>query len=155
MPNLPPHHHVGIVVTDIAAARQRLSALLGVTWGPLLRMEQVEFQLGDGTDVVLPNAMCYSVGEPCIELIEELPGSVWECNEHSNLHHIGLWSDDLAGHSAEFGAAGCPMQLCGRSNTDAPTMFAYHRDPELGVRFELVDATMRDAMAMLFLPAVE
>ncbi len=49
-------------------------------------------------------------------------------------------------------ASGCPLQLCGRDGDDAPLSFAYHRDDELGVRFELVDATMRDDMAFLFQP---
>ena len=48
-------------------------------------------------------------------------------------------------------ASGCPLQLCGRAGDDAPVSFAYHRN-ELGVRFELVDATMREDMAFLFEP---
>jgi hypothetical protein len=84
-----------------------------------------------------------------------VPGTVWELNEHSNLHHVGIWSDDLQGDSTGLAAAGCPLQLCGREGgnaNDEPAAFAYHRDDELGVRFELVDATMRDAMAFLFEP---
>ena len=81
-----------------------------------------------------------------------MPGTVWVRNEHSNLHHVGFWSSDLLGDSTGVAAAGCPLQLCGRDGDDAPVSFAYHRDDELGVRFELVDATMRDAMAFLFEP---
>ncbi len=83
--------------------------------------------------------MCYSVEAPHLELIQEVPGSVWECNEHSNLHHIGFWSDDLAADGATWPSSGCPLQLCGRPETEAPVSFAYHRN-DLGVRIEIVDS---------------
>jgi catechol 2,3-dioxygenase-like lactoylglutathione lyase family enzyme len=149
---LSPHFHVGIVVADLRAARARLTDQLGVRWGPVMHLDAVEYRDADGRDVELPTTMCYSTGDPCLELIEEVPGTVWVRNEHSNLHHLGAWSADLAGDSASLGAAGCPLQLCGRTGADAPTAFAYHRDDELGIRVELVDAGMRDAMAFLFTP---
>ena len=102
-----------------------------------------------GEDIVLPTAMCYSVEDPHLELIEEVPGSVWVRNEHSNLHHIGFWSDDLPHDSARLAGSGCPLQLCGRAGSQAPVSFAYHRN-HLGVRVEIVDASMREAMAFLF-----
>ena len=146
---LSSHYHVGIVVPDIAAAQAELSDQLGVTWGPVLRLDTVEYRDGSGDDIVLPTAMCYSVEDPHLELIEELPGSVWVRNEHSNLHHIGFWSDDLPHDSARLAGSGCPLQLCGRAGTQAPVSFAYHRS-HLGVRVEVVDAAMREAMAFLF-----
>lgn len=152
MPNLPPHYHVGIVVPDVEAARQRMTELLGVTWGPIIRFAEVPYRDGEGNDVVLPNTICYSADEPRIELIEDTPGTVWVSNEHSNLHHIGFWTDDLAGHSAVLGGAGCPLQLAGRDGTTAPVQFAYHRDEVLGVRYELVDTSLQDAMTFLFTP---
>jgi hypothetical protein len=151
----PTHYHVGIVVTDIDAARTRLSTLLGVSWGPLLRLDATDYRDGAGNDLTLPTTMCYSVGDPCLELIEEVPGSVWVRNEHSNLHHIGFWSEGLAEDSTGLAGGGCPMQLCGRAGQAAPVSFAYHRDNVLGVRVELVDASMREAMAFLFQPDAE
>ena len=148
---LVPHYHVGIVVPELAAAQHGLTAQLGVTWGPVLRLDAAEVRDADRRDLVLPTAFCYSVEGPHLELIEEVPGSVWSCNEHSNLHHIGFWSDDLPAASAGLTAAGCPLQLCGRAGTAAPASWAYHRN-ELGVRVEIVDAGLRDAMAFLFLP---
>ena len=81
-----------------------------------------------------------------------MPGTVWVRNDHSNLHHIGFWTDGLADASAELAAAGCPLQLCGRAAQVAPVSFSYHRDDVLGVRVKLVDGSMRDAMAFLFQP---
>ena len=151
MARLGPHYHVGIVVPDLQAARARLSGQLGVVWGPVLRLDPVEYRDGAGRDLALPTAFCYSVGEPCLELIQEQAGTVWECNPHSNLHHLGFWSGDLVEDSATLDPA-CPLQLCGRSGEEAPVQFAYHRDDELGIRIEVVDASMRDVMSFLFEP---
>ncbi len=146
-----PMYHVGIVVADIASARATMTEQLGVSWGPVMHFDSVDYRDGDGRDVALPTTMCYSVDAPHLELIEEVPGSLWVRNEHSNLHHIGFWSDDLAVDGAELAGAGCPLQLCGRSGDQAPVSFAYHRN-DLGVRVELVDAALRDTMAFLFEP---
>jgi catechol 2,3-dioxygenase-like lactoylglutathione lyase family enzyme len=146
------HYHVGIVVADLRDARARLTDLLGTVWGPIMRMDEVEYRDDAGTDLVLPTAICYSASSPSIELIEERPGTVWVRNPHSNLHHIAFWVDGLADASERMATGGCPLQLVGRDADAAPVTFAYHRDESLGVRFELVDASMRDAMAFLFEP---
>jgi hypothetical protein len=146
-----PHYHVGIVVPDISVARTTLSEQLGVRWGPVLHLDAVEYRDGAGHDVVLPTTMCYSVDPPHLELVQEVAGSIWVRNEHSNLHHIGFWSDDLGADGSELTGAGCPLQLCGRSDDDAPVSFAYHRN-DLGIRIELVDAALRETMGFLFEP---
>ena len=148
---LSRYYHVGIIVPNVAEARLELSRRLGVTWGPTLHLEAADYRDRSGRDIVLPTTMCYSVEEPHLELIEEVPGSVWVCNDHSNLHHLGYWSDDLTSDSADLVGSGCPMQLCGRGGDSAPVAFAYHRI-ESGVRIEIVDASMRDAMSFLFRP---
>ena len=103
---------------------------------------------------MVPNTLCYSVEPPHIELVLEVPGSVWECNEHSNLHHIGVWTDALPADSATYSELRCPLQLCGRDAEGALQQFAYHRDP-LGVRIELVDAAMKPLMEeFMFKPPV-
>lgn len=150
MASLPPHYHVGIIVPDIAEAQVRLTEMLGVRWGPVIRMESVPYRDGSGNDIELPTTMCYSTGEPCLELVEEVPGTVWVRNEHSNLHHLGFWSEELGSSSEQLTRIGCPLQLSGRSKDAAPVTFAYHREDALGVRIELVDAAMRQAMGTLF-----
>ncbi len=148
---LSTHYHVGIVVPDVHAARRTFTEQLGVTWGPVLQLEAVEYRDGSGTDLELPTTMCYSVEAPHLELIQEVPGSIWSCNEHSNLHHLGYWSADLAADGNDLAEVGCPLQLCGRNGDQVPVSFAYHRN-DFGVRIELVDATIREAMSFLFEP---
>lgn len=114
MPELGPAYHVGIVVADLYRARIRLSERLGVSWGPVMHLDEVSYRDGAGADLVLPTTICYSAGDPSLELIEEVPGTIWVRNEHSNLHHLGFWSDRLDDDSDAAGAGGCPLQLCGR-----------------------------------------
>jgi catechol 2,3-dioxygenase-like lactoylglutathione lyase family enzyme len=138
-------YHVGIVVPDIEAAKARFTDLLGITWGPVVHTDTLDMRDGDGNDLVFPNTLCYSTEPPHLELVLEVPGSVWECNEHSNLHHIGVWTDALPADSNRYSELRCPLQLCGHDADTAPIQFAYHRDP-LGVRIELVDAAMKPMM---------
>jgi len=145
----PVHYHVGIVVPDLEAAQARFTDLLGVTWGQVMEIDAYPFRDGDGNDLTLPNKICYSTTAPHLELIQEVPGTVWECNEHSNLHHIGFWSGSLAAESERLSASLCPLQLCGRGASTGPESFAYHRDP-LGVRIELVDAGLRSMIESLY-----
>ena len=147
--DLSPHYHVGIIVENLAGARATLTEQLGVRWGPVMHLDAVEYRDAAGRDLLLPTTICYSVDDPRLELIEEVPGSVWMRNEHSNLHHIGFWSDDLPNDSTRLEGVGCPLQLCGRAAETAPVSFAYHRN-DLGVRVEIVDAAMRTAMDFLF-----
>ncbi len=152
MTALAPHYHVGIVVPDIDGARTQFTAQLGVTWGPVMHLDTADYRDGAGHDLALPTTICYSVEDPRLELVEEVPGSVWVCNPYSNIHHIGFWSDDLPAHSTRLAGAGCPLQLCGRSGDNSPTGFAYHLNA-LGVRIEIVDAALREVMgSFLFLP---
>ena len=138
-------YHVGIVVPDVEVAMAHFTDLLGITWGPVVETEAFPVREGDGTERIVPNTLCYSTEPPYLELVQEVPGTVWECNEHSNLHHIGVWVDALPADSATYTELRCPLQLCGRDDDGALVQFAYHRDP-LGVRIELVDIAMKPMM---------
>jgi Glyoxalase/Bleomycin resistance protein/Dioxygenase superfamily len=136
--------HVGIVVPDVESACEHFTALLGLEWGPIVE-GPVDVRNAAGNDLVVPNRMRYSVDAPHIELIEETPGTVWVCNEHSNIHHIGFYSTDLLSDSVNLASVRCPLELSGREGSVAPTQFTYHRDP-LGVRIEHIDIALRPTM---------
>jgi hypothetical protein len=148
------HYHVGIVVEDLDAAAAQLSELLGVTWGAISEVGEMTVRGPDGNDHAVPLRCVYSTEAPRLELIEEVPGSIWVRNEHSNLHHIGVWTEGLAGESDRLAAMRCPMQLAGVVGGEAPKMWAYH-GAELGIRIELVDVSLRPAMEQsMFTPPV-
>jgi hypothetical protein len=136
--------HVGIVVPNLDAGRSRFAELLGIRWGPIVEGD-IAVRDGEGNDLVVPNRICYSTQPPYLELIQEVAGTPWVCNEHSNLHHIGFFSEALAADSADLSAAACPLELLDGHGDTRPSTFTYHRDP-LGVRVEFVNAELRTAM---------
>jgi len=137
-------YHVGIVVPDLEAAQAYYTDLLGLEWGPVLETD-VEVRLGDGRERVFPNKIVYSTAAPHLELIQETPGSPWVCNEHSNLHHIGIFSGAFGADADRLVGSACPLEMYGGHGDGPPSTFTYHRDP-WGVRIELVDAAIRPVM---------
>lgn len=149
--NLSEMFHVGIVVPDLDAARARFTELLETQWGPIIEGD-IDIRDGAGNDLVVPNRICYSTQPPYLELITEVPGTPWVCNEHSNLHHIGFFSHVLVADSGRLSAVGCPLELLDGHGNAPPSTFTYHRDP-LGVRVELVNVELRTAMEQLMFRA--
>jgi hypothetical protein len=135
------YYHVGIVVPDVHAAREHLTELLGIRWGPVMERGSIETYYGKDGEKLNPLRICYSVDAPYIELIQHTPGSMWELNDDSNLHHIGFWSDALVDDSQAMTQVGCPLGICFRDEHDAPMNFAFHRSL-LGFNVEMVDAAL-------------
>src|SRR6201996_1586307 len=68
-------YHTGLVVADMDAAAQRLTAAMGYRW-----TKPVEATLSVTTaegDVEVPFAFVYSVNAPHLELIRQVPGTIW------------------------------------------------------------------------------
>jgi hypothetical protein len=144
-------YHVGIIVPDLVEGQRRFSALLGVLWGPTMDVV-APFITASGEVVDVNLTFAHSTEPTYLELIQEVPGTPWVCNPHSNLHHIGYWSDDVDAESARLSGIGCPFNLGSRPDPTAPLNFAYHVDP-LGVRLEFVSQTRRQQMeAVYFTP---
>jgi len=132
--------HVGMVVPRLEEALDHLGATLGLVWTPV-----VETDVPVGNSAV-PLRFVYSAEPPHLEVIEEAPGSVWVCNPHSNLHHIGFWADGLEGERDRLVASGCPLEIAGIApEPDRTALYTYHADP-LQLRVELVNAALRPLM---------
>lgn len=83
----------------------------------------------------------YSKTEPRLEIIESVPGTHWLPADGS-VHHIGYWSDDVAGDSARLADLGYVEEAnAGR--------WSYYRHPS-GLRLELIDRTLAGPMAALW-----
>ena len=137
--------HVGIVVPDIAAAVAHFTDLLGITWGPIVEMDN-PYTTAAGEQVTLTGfKLCYSTSGPHLALIEEYAGSPWVCNEHSNLHHIGFFSDTLEASSGKLTACSCPLEIVCRDPESNAMAWWYHGDP-LGVRIEFIDQPIMAVM---------
>jgi len=137
-------YHVGIVVPSLEVGQAHFADLFGVRWAPVIEA-RTAMRTSDGTVAAADLRLVYSIDAPHLELIEEVPGSVWVLNPHSNIHHIGFWSDDLGGDWAGLHGGGCPFEVMGDSGGSEPLLWSYHND-RLGVRIELVDEVLRAGM---------
>jgi hypothetical protein len=142
---------VGIVVPALEPAMAHLTELVGLHWGPVIETQPTPMiQPGSGTRMSPSFRLSFSRDEPHLELIEEVPGTIWVCNEYSNLHHIGFWTTDLGSESSRLTTAGCPVEIAGLDPRQAvSTVIAYHRSP-LGLRIEMVDLSAEEAMSALW-----
>jgi Glyoxalase/Bleomycin resistance protein/Dioxygenase superfamily len=134
-------YHVGIVVASLEDGQAHFADLFGVRWAPVIEAPAAT-RTADGVAATVDLRLAYSIDAPHLELIEAVPGSIWVLNPHSNIHHIGFWSDDLSGDWARLHGGGCPLEVMGDGGGSEPLLWTYHND-RLGVRVELVDEALQ------------
>lgn len=126
-------YHVGIVVPDIDSAAKRLTDAAGYRW-----TKPVEYSLAVRTaagEFELSNRFVYSVQAPHLELVQEVPGTVWT----ATAHHLGYWVDDIASAAAQLEQVGYTLEA--RPAGDTLSKFAYYTDAA-GIRIEIVDRAL-------------
>ena len=83
----------------------------------------------------------YSLQAPHVELVQEIPGTIWTSVPGNAAHQLGFFVDHLAKKSSELAKAGFAREACACAEGQAPALFAYHNDP-LGIRIEIVDRSI-------------
>jgi catechol 2,3-dioxygenase-like lactoylglutathione lyase family enzyme len=139
--------HTALTVPDLEDAMAAYGAALGLTWAtPQSWTMHIRTDAGD---VETPLRFTYSVqGPPHLELIAGEPGTVWAPT--LGVHHVGVWTDALAGDAAELEASGIPIEAAGIDRSgNSPFGFTYHRSSD-GFRVELVDEASRPAFERWF-----
>lgn len=132
-------YHTGIIVPDLDAAMARLSALAGYRWiSPV--SYTLPFRTTAGTQEVTSTCV-YSLQAPHVELIKEVPGTVWTAAPGNAIHHLGYWTDDLAASAKVLEDNGFTFEAT--ADTAAPdlALFAYYLDAA-GTRIEIVDRAL-------------
>lgn len=139
-------YHSCVVVEDLAASMEQLTRLGGYRWMPVVEhLTDVWTPAGESA---VPLRMVYSLDEPLLELIEQVPGTTWMPAQGGGLHHIGYFVDDLVASSRALAAAGLPLETCGLGPT-RPSGFAYHTTGT-GLRVEVVNrSVLRDMRILL------
>lgn len=141
-------YHVGIVVDDLDAELAQLTELFGYEWTDEVALP-VAVRFRDGTRQV-DFRFRYSKNEPRLEVIEARPGTVWTPVEKSRLHHLGYWSDDVAGDGATLATAGYIVEAEGVDHA-GHVSWAYWGIAD-GPRIELVSRSVEPFMALLWGP---
>ncbi len=130
-------YHQGIRVPNLEAAMAELGGQLGVTWCSVQEREQTVWLPDEGT-VKIPLKFTYSAqGPQHLELLEGAPGSIWDGRSHPGLHHVGLWSDDVAGETKFLVDAGWKLLMAQAEPAKGFGAFTYVQPPS-GLIVELV-----------------
>ncbi|MGE3620091.1 MAG: VOC family protein [Acidimicrobiia bacterium] len=125
------------VVDDVPAAMEEMSATLGVRWRDL-HTGRVIYRTPTGEGEVDLTVVHSLQGPPVLELIGNVPGTMWSAPSPGALHHTGQWTSDLAADMARLEAAGLELAATGRRASDDRDIFAYYRTGT-GAILELVD----------------
>lgn len=138
--------HAGIVVDDLEAALAQLSDLFGYEWCDEIAV-RTEVTLPTGP-VEVDQRFRYSRDEPRLEVIQSVPGTLWEPAAGSGIHHLGYWSADLARDAAALEGRGFAREAAG-IRPDGALFWAYFR-AAAGPRIELVSTDLRPGLTAYF-----
>ena len=135
-------YHVGIVVADIDLAMSQMGDELGITWGEAGPVTvTVKDHRGIAPETI--KVVYGKNGPPYLELIEGAGGGIWTPEGGPRMHHMGVWTENLAADIARLERIGMRTEASGVGPDGGLSLFAYMRDAH-GFRIELVDAANRE-----------
>ncbi len=130
-------YHNGVRVAHLETAMQEIGEALGVTWCEPQEREQNVWLPNTG-ETTIPLRFTYSSqGPQHIELLEGAPGSIWDGRVTPGLHHVGVWSDDVAGDTSALLDKGWTLAMAQASPEKGFGAFTYVQPPS-GLIVELV-----------------
>ncbi|HEX4776128.1 MAG TPA: VOC family protein [Acidimicrobiia bacterium] len=136
--------HTGVVVEDVERAIDDLSRALGLRFTAVQEHPMRQWRPSGEQRLVLRYA--YSLAPyPLVELIEAQPGTFYERVPGSamQLHHVGLWVDDLATAAERIAREGFDLAAAGVDDDgNQPARVTFHESAH-GLRVELCDVAMR------------
>jgi hypothetical protein len=132
--------HTGIVVDDLAAAKDELGAALGVTW--FEGGGEVRLRTGDEVRSVRTSYALSQDGPHHVELCQSVAGTLWTVAPPGQVHHLGWWTEDVVATSAALEAEGLPVVASICFDDDSPPVCAYHR-AATGPYIEVVGIALR------------
>lgn len=132
-------YHTGIIVPDLDAAMDRLSALAGYRWITPVSYT-LPFRTTSGTQEVT-STFVYSLQAPHVELIKEVPGTAWTAAPGNAIHHLGYWTDNLAESANLLEDNGFAFEATADTAAPELALFAYYVD-SAGTRIEIVDRAL-------------
>ncbi|MEE8336962.1 MAG: VOC family protein [Dehalococcoidia bacterium] len=155
-------YHIGIVVRDLDAAKERYVAALGVgQWrerapapAPPAPTRQPTLWHGEPHPGIAARLAFSSSGPPFLELVQPTSDVEWSATVHlreqgEGIYHLGYWVDDIAETLDRAAAHGIQAELVSLRESEGggpATGFAYLSPQDtLGVRIELVASAGREA----------
>ena len=140
-PRSAPFFHIGIVVKDLAAAIERYSQVLGVTFVEPATFHVPEFADPDPhpCDVV---ATYTSEGPPYYELIEASGDGLFSERNADQILYAGVWEPDVPARIESLKANGVGIDAVLKDSDGQPFVVISSAEG-LGIRIEWVGTTAR------------
>jgi len=138
--------HTGLVVGDLDEAQDKLTRLVGYSWTPVMELK-VTSRTPDGALTNATQRFVVSLEEPRLELVEEIPGTVWVSNGANGAHHIGYWADadEIEKISSALVELGLEVEATNDFEQDGQVLWSYHRGFG-GIRIELLSTLIKPSM---------
>jgi hypothetical protein len=140
--------HLGIVTADPQGTMVALTEALGYQWGAWVGSVMTVALPGGAKEVEL--TCVFSVTEPRLELVRAVPDTLWEPVAGAGIHHLGYWSDDVAGDVAALTEHGWEVEAT-RPFPDGGLFFAFLAGAK-GFRIELVNRRIQPSMQVCWTP---
>jgi catechol 2,3-dioxygenase-like lactoylglutathione lyase family enzyme len=136
-------YHVGLRVPDIHAAKEELSASLGLHWAPAQHFDMKPWVPGEGYKELELHLTESVEGPVHVELSQGTPGSIWDHNLGVGLHHFGVWVEDVGETVTTLIGQGWTVEMAALAPEEGYGHFAYVRSPS-GIVFEPVSADSKE-----------
>jgi lactoylglutathione lyase len=134
-------YHTGIRVPDLRAAMDEIGTALGVTWAePVHSPTQACWTPATGMQHLDLHFTYSCEGPQHIELLQGPPGSIWDGRDVPGVHHVGVWSDDVAADTDRCIAAGWSLALAAKSPDEGYGGYTYVQAPGSAMLVEFVAA---------------
>jgi Glyoxalase/Bleomycin resistance protein/Dioxygenase superfamily len=134
-------YHVGFVVPDLTEGIAAMEAILGVPFTAPMELPMPVVHSSQGKHEITIR-YAYSTQPAHVELIESVPGTLWDFDDPDRCHHLGVWTDDVAAESDRLAAMGMPATWWGQDEDTGHRFFSFHRTP-FGFYIELVDSVAK------------
>lgn len=142
MVDLSRTYHHGIRVPNLDQAMAELGNGLNVTWCSVQESAQTVW-LPDAGLTTIPLRFTYSTEGPLhLELLEGASGSIWDGRVQPGLHHVGVWTDDVAADTRALLNSGWKLLMAQNEPEKNFGVFTYLQPPS-GLIVELVWSAIR------------
>ena len=136
--------HNGFLVPNLEVAMQEMGASLGVTWATPWSYDPMSYWTPAGK-AETPLLVTYSKqGPQHVELIQGT--GFWASKPGVGIHHIGVWTDNLAAEANALVKQGWVPEAALMSPDEGWGRFCYIRPPSGGMRLELVSTEIKELM---------
>jgi hypothetical protein len=134
-------YHTGIVVTDLESAMAEFNELLGVSWRRVCESE-VAVVTPNGPEALRLRYVHSLEGPPYLELVESIPGTVWDAHGEGHVHHLGIAVADPPTIASALEAGGMTWIVSDDRGEVAGSTFCYFA-AKCGPLIELVAPAAR------------